>query len=207
MDWIQLKAMQLVFSQYCFNVFLLWLNLAHFKWKANSSCMRKWQEFSSLATWLCLHLCHFVVGAIAKPLFWGINRNCGALYYNDGFQLDFFLLFQEVIPGLPASLAVFLQNVLRESTRSRGQQHKIAGRWSIHLRAAEIDACPSSLQVSRIADSEESVMLMLGRCLPHIVPNVLLAKREVILPPTVSTAPLRFSFSPPCFRSVTCILS
>lgn len=38
---------------------------------------------------------------------------------------------------------------------------------------------PSLSQVSRIADSEESVMLMLGRCLPHIVPNVLLAKREV----------------------------
>uniref|UniRef100_A0A3Q2XWF9 RAB11 binding and LisH domain, coiled-coil and HEAT repeat containing n=1 Tax=Hippocampus comes TaxID=109280 RepID=A0A3Q2XWF9_HIPCM len=34
-------------------------------------------------------------------------------------------------------------------------------------------------EVSRIAESEESVMLMLGRCLPHIVPNVLLAKREV----------------------------
>ncbi len=34
-------------------------------------------------------------------------------------------------------------------------------------------------KVSRIADSEQSVMLMLGRCLPHIVPNVLLAKREV----------------------------
>ncbi|XP_073686659.1 RAB11-binding protein RELCH homolog [Garra rufa] len=34
-------------------------------------------------------------------------------------------------------------------------------------------------EVSRIADSEQSVMLMLGRCLPHIVPNVLLAKREV----------------------------
>uniref|UniRef100_A0A4W5PU86 RAB11 binding and LisH domain, coiled-coil and HEAT repeat containing n=1 Tax=Hucho hucho TaxID=62062 RepID=A0A4W5PU86_9TELE len=33
-------------------------------------------------------------------------------------------------------------------------------------------------EVSRIADNEESVMLMLGRCLPHIVPNVLLAKRE-----------------------------
>nr|XP_020770727.1 lisH domain and HEAT repeat-containing protein KIAA1468 isoform X3 [Odocoileus virginianus texanus] len=33
-------------------------------------------------------------------------------------------------------------------------------------------------EVSRIADSETSVMLMLGRCLPHIVPNVLLAKRE-----------------------------
>ncbi|KAM9416859.1 RAB11-binding protein RELCH homolog isoform 14-T14 [Salvelinus alpinus] len=34
-------------------------------------------------------------------------------------------------------------------------------------------------EVSRIADNEESVMLMLGRCLPHIVPNVLLAKREI----------------------------
>ncbi|XP_078395763.1 RAB11-binding protein RELCH homolog isoform X2 [Cetorhinus maximus] len=33
-------------------------------------------------------------------------------------------------------------------------------------------------EVSRIADSEQCVMLMLGRCLPHIVPNVLLAKRE-----------------------------
>uniref|UniRef100_A0A8K9X734 RAB11 binding and LisH domain, coiled-coil and HEAT repeat containing n=1 Tax=Oncorhynchus mykiss TaxID=8022 RepID=A0A8K9X734_ONCMY len=33
-------------------------------------------------------------------------------------------------------------------------------------------------EVSRMADNEESVMLMLGRCLPHIVPNVLLAKRE-----------------------------
>ncbi|XP_078543885.1 RAB11-binding protein RELCH isoform X2 [Lissotriton helveticus] len=33
-------------------------------------------------------------------------------------------------------------------------------------------------EVSRIADSEQGVMLMLGRCLPHIVPNVLLAKRE-----------------------------
>ena len=38
---------------------------------------------------------------------------------------------------------------------------------------------PVVFQVSRIADSEASVMLMLGRCLPHIVPNVLLAKREV----------------------------
>ncbi|XP_041422189.1 RAB11-binding protein RELCH homolog isoform X2 [Xenopus laevis] len=33
-------------------------------------------------------------------------------------------------------------------------------------------------EVSRIADSENGVMKMLGRCLPHIVPNVLLAKRE-----------------------------
>ena len=35
-------------------------------------------------------------------------------------------------------------------------------------------------QVSKITDSNgENVVLMLGRCLPHIVPNVLLAKREV----------------------------
>uniref|UniRef100_A0AAR2LTW8 LisH domain and HEAT repeat-containing protein KIAA1468 n=1 Tax=Pygocentrus nattereri TaxID=42514 RepID=A0AAR2LTW8_PYGNA len=45
-------------------------------------------------------------------------------------------------------------------------------------------------EVSRIADSEESVMLMLGRCLPHIVPNVLLAKREVteLIPLILCTA-------------------
>lgn len=37
-------------------------------------------------------------------------------------------------------------------------------------------------QVSKITGSSgENVVLMLGRCLPHIVPNVLLAKREVIL--------------------------
>uniref|UniRef100_A0A3P9PNI1 RAB11 binding and LisH domain, coiled-coil and HEAT repeat containing n=1 Tax=Poecilia reticulata TaxID=8081 RepID=A0A3P9PNI1_POERE len=125
-----------------------------------------------------------------SPFFWGggINRNCAALDYNDGFQRDFFLPFQEVIPSLPASPAVFLQNVLRESTRSRGQRHKIAGRGSMHFRAAETDACPFCLQVSRIADSEESVMLMLGRCLPHIVPNVLLAKREELIPLILCTA-------------------
>lgn len=49
--------------------------------------------------------------------------------------------------------------------------------------------------MSRIADSEESVMLMLGRCLPHIVPNVLLAKREVNLLVLVILP----SSSPPCF--------
>ncbi|PKU43269.1 hypothetical protein llap_6421 [Limosa lapponica baueri] len=41
------------------------------------------------------------------------------------------------------------------------------------------ETAPQSIEVSRIADSEKSVMLMLGRCLPHIVPNVLLAKREI----------------------------
>ncbi|XP_056869003.1 RAB11-binding protein RELCH homolog isoform X10 [Takifugu flavidus] len=43
-------------------------------------------------------------------------------------------------------------------------------------------------EVSRIADSEDSVMLMLGRCLPHIVPNVLLAKREELIPLILCTA-------------------
>ncbi|XP_077410254.1 RAB11-binding protein RELCH homolog isoform X8 [Vanacampus margaritifer] len=43
-------------------------------------------------------------------------------------------------------------------------------------------------EVSRIADSEENVMLMLGRCLPHIVPNVLLAKREELIPLILCTA-------------------
>lgn len=33
--------------------------------------------------------------------------------------------------------------------------------------------------VTRVASSGEEVVLMLARCLPHIVPNVLLAKREV----------------------------
>uniref|UniRef100_A0A8C6MIM0 RAB11 binding and LisH domain, coiled-coil and HEAT repeat containing n=1 Tax=Nothobranchius furzeri TaxID=105023 RepID=A0A8C6MIM0_NOTFU len=43
-------------------------------------------------------------------------------------------------------------------------------------------------EVSRIADNEDSVMLMLGRCLPHIVPNVLLAKREELIPLILCTA-------------------
>ena len=34
-------------------------------------------------------------------------------------------------------------------------------------------------EVSRIAENQEEVVEMLARCLPHIVPNVLIAKREV----------------------------
>ena len=34
-------------------------------------------------------------------------------------------------------------------------------------------------EVSRIPSSTDGVVEMLSRCLPHIVPNVLLAKREV----------------------------
>lgn len=52
--------------------------------------------------------------------------------------------------------------------------------WSLNGDILESNFHVLVSQVSRIADSEQSVMLMLGRCLPHIVPNVLLAKREVI---------------------------
>jgi hypothetical protein len=34
-------------------------------------------------------------------------------------------------------------------------------------------------QVARLSKTEESAVLVLSRCLPHIVPNVLLNKREV----------------------------
>ncbi|XP_072555992.1 RAB11-binding protein RELCH homolog isoform X4 [Paramormyrops kingsleyae] len=59
---------------------------------------------------------------------------------------------------------------------------------------ALLSFCPMSAdsrlgsEVSRIADSAESVTLMLGRCLPHIVPNVLLAKREELIPLILCTA-------------------
>ena len=39
-------------------------------------------------------------------------------------------------------------------------------------------------EVSKINDADDGrVVLMLGRCLPHIVPNVILAKREVLMLP------------------------
>uniref|UniRef100_S4R4Q9 RAB11 binding and LisH domain, coiled-coil and HEAT repeat containing n=1 Tax=Petromyzon marinus TaxID=7757 RepID=S4R4Q9_PETMA len=43
-------------------------------------------------------------------------------------------------------------------------------------------------EVAKIADSEKSVISVLGRCLPHIVPNVLLAKREELIPVILCTA-------------------
>ncbi|XP_073188332.1 RAB11-binding protein RELCH isoform X8 [Lepidochelys kempii] len=55
-------------------------------------------------------------------------------------------------------------------------------------------------EVSRIADSEKSVMLMLGRCLPHIVPNVLLAKREELIPLILCTACLHPELLPQCWE-------
>ncbi|XP_035218568.1 RAB11-binding protein RELCH homolog isoform X2 [Stegodyphus dumicola] len=37
-------------------------------------------------------------------------------------------------------------------------------------------------EVSDIVNSQETVIMMLARCLPHIVPNILLAKREELIP-------------------------
>lgn len=34
-------------------------------------------------------------------------------------------------------------------------------------------------EVTDIVSSQDTVVVMLARCLPHIVPNILLAKREV----------------------------
>ena len=36
-----------------------------------------------------------------------------------------------------------------------------------------------SVQISKLNDADESVTTVLARCLPYIVPNVILAKREV----------------------------
>ena len=46
-------------------------------------------------------------------------------------------------------------------------------------------------EVSKVFDSShEEVVLMLGRCLPHIVPNILLAKRNELIPILICTATL-----------------
>ncbi|XP_038050849.1 RAB11-binding protein RELCH-like [Patiria miniata] len=45
-------------------------------------------------------------------------------------------------------------------------------------------------EVSRIADDGAGVVQMLARCLPHIVPNVLIAKREELVPLIVCTVTL-----------------
>ncbi|XP_077982155.1 RAB11-binding protein RELCH homolog [Glandiceps talaboti] len=47
-----------------------------------------------------------------------------------------------------------------------------------------------TVEVSKIAQSNENVVLMLARCLPHIVPNVLLAKREELIPVILCTVSL-----------------
>ncbi|XP_070574126.1 RAB11-binding protein RELCH homolog isoform X2 [Ptychodera flava] len=47
-----------------------------------------------------------------------------------------------------------------------------------------------TVEVSKIAESNENVVLMLARSLPHIVPNVLLAKREELIPLILCTVSL-----------------
>lgn len=36
-----------------------------------------------------------------------------------------------------------------------------------------------AMELQEVAESGSEVILMLARCLPHVVPNILLAKREV----------------------------
>ncbi|KAL3860033.1 hypothetical protein ACJMK2_010206, partial [Sinanodonta woodiana] len=46
-------------------------------------------------------------------------------------------------------------------------------------------------EVSKMSDTDQlKVVMMLGRCLPHIVPNVLLAKREELIPLIICTTML-----------------
>lgn len=45
-----------------------------------------------------------------------------------------------------------------------------------HLMSA---VCRYLLKVCKLSNADENVVLILARCLPHIVPNVLLNKREV----------------------------
>ncbi|XP_076868993.1 RAB11-binding protein RELCH homolog isoform X2 [Brachyhypopomus gauderio] len=79
-------------------------------------------------------------------------------------------------------------------SRSPGHFHQPNRKLSPAFHQALLSFCHTSAdsrlgsEVSRIADSEDSVMLMLGRCLPHIVPNVLLAKREELIPLILCTA-------------------
>ena len=35
------------------------------------------------------------------------------------------------------------------------------------------------LEIAKLSDSKQDIVELVGRCLPHIVPNVILAKREV----------------------------
>ncbi|CAM1310177.1 KIAA1468 (predicted), partial [Pycnogonum litorale] len=42
-------------------------------------------------------------------------------------------------------------------------------------------------EVSEVVDSYDKIVLMLSRCLPHIIPNVILAKREELIPVILGT--------------------
>ena len=46
---------------------------------------------------------------------------------------------------------------------------------TLHLKIAS----RIGLEIAKLSDSSTDILQLLGRCLPHIVPNVILAKREV----------------------------
>lgn len=46
------------------------------------------------------------------------------------------------------------------------------------------------VQVLNVAGSADELVLLLGRCLPHVVPTVLLAKRDQLVPLLLATAAL-----------------
>ncbi|CAG2232759.1 RAB11-binding protein RELCH,RAB11-binding protein RELCH homolog [Mytilus edulis] len=88
----------------------------------------------------------------------------------------------------------------KEKPPDKGQQREknLSRRTSVSFQRALRDVCfhvskDNRLinEVSQIVGSDtDTVVLMLSRCLPHIVPNVLLAKREELIPLIICTAML-----------------
>ncbi|KAJ8302481.1 hypothetical protein KUTeg_018877 [Tegillarca granosa] len=80
------------------------------------------------------------------------------------------------------------------STSTEGSYRKLSSTF----KKALLDVCFHVAKDNRlitemskiVGTSKDSVVLMLGRCLPHIVPNVLLAKREELIPLILCTAML-----------------
>ncbi|KAJ8376563.1 hypothetical protein SKAU_G00071430 [Synaphobranchus kaupii] len=96
--------------------------------------------------------------------------------------------------ALPTTPPTHPHTKLKEQSRRPVQFDQPNRKLSPAFHQALLSFCRMSAdsrlgsEVSHIAESEESVMLMLGRCLPHIVPNVLLAKREELIPLILCTA-------------------
>ncbi|XP_060602850.1 RAB11-binding protein RELCH homolog isoform X2 [Ruditapes philippinarum] len=90
-------------------------------------------------------------------------------------------------------------NSKKGKSESQGCETEKSGRKMSNAFSKELkDVCfnvPKDnriiLEVSQITDTDtQNVILMLSRCLPHIVPNVLLAKREELIPLIICTAML-----------------
>uniref|UniRef100_A0A8C4FBY8 RAB11 binding and LisH domain, coiled-coil and HEAT repeat containing n=1 Tax=Dicentrarchus labrax TaxID=13489 RepID=A0A8C4FBY8_DICLA len=133
-----------------------------------------------------------------------LYRNCGTPLPSPRDTVDVSVGSLEFLPVGPPQQTEVVQeleyqiSLLNNEKQSLAEQIKKLQRFVLKLSPAFLQAllsfcrmCSDSrlgAEVSRIADSEESVMLMLGRCLPHIVPNVLLAKREELIPLILCTA-------------------